>query len=63
MLARRPDGLRAVAFPRLQARVAQLYQLTIDEFAHVLSTFPLIPQEERDAAFRLFATEARRTQR
>ena len=54
MLARRPSS---PAFARLQARVAELYQLTADEFAHILSTFPLIPQAERDAAFRLFATE------
>jgi hypothetical protein len=59
-LARRHDP---VAAARLQAGVAALYQLTIDEFAHVLSTFPLVPQETRDAAMTIFATEARRTQR
>ncbi|MGB7219748.1 MAG: N-6 DNA methylase, partial [Vicinamibacterales bacterium] len=63
MMARSHGDSSAFAFARLQARVADLYQLTTDEFAHVLSTFPLIPQPKRDAAFRLFATETQRTQR
>jgi len=50
-LSRRPDG---VANARLQARVAALYQLTREEFAYVLSTFPLVPAEVRLAAFELF---------
>ena len=63
-LARRLSRHRdPVAHARLQARVAALYQLTHDEFEHVLSTFPLVPQETRDAAMRAFATEAQRTQR
>ena len=44
-----------VAYARLQARVAALYQLTSDEFAYVLSTFPLVPEEVRRAAFEAFA--------
>jgi len=39
----------------LQARVAKLYQLTDDEFAHVLGTFPLIPKEDRDRAMAEFS--------
>jgi hypothetical protein len=39
---------------RLQARVAQLYQLGASEFAHVLSTFPLVPETTRLAALRCF---------
>ncbi len=39
---------------RLNARVAHLYQLTTEEFEHVLSTFPLVPREERDAALQEF---------
>ena len=35
-------------FGSLNARVAILYQLTRTEFEHVLSTFPLIPKEDRD---------------
>jgi N-6 DNA Methylase len=34
----------------LNAQVANLFQLSVDEFAHVLGTFPLVPQEERDRA-------------
>ena len=49
-----------VAFARLQALVAALYQLSAAEFGHVLETFPLIPREERDAAMRHYvATEPR----
>jgi hypothetical protein len=38
------------AAARLQAEVAQLYALTREEFAHVLSTFPLIAPAARAAA-------------
>ena len=56
-LAHHADPL---AFARLQALVAALYQLSAAEFGHVLGTFPLIPREERDAAMRLYvATESR----
>ncbi len=52
------------ASARLQASVAALYQLSAAEFAHVLSTFPLIPKEERDAAYDTFVgTEPQRTRR
>jgi hypothetical protein len=52
LLARRsvPD-----ASARLHAIVARLYQLSPHEFEHVLSTFPLIALEERDAAMREFS--------
>jgi hypothetical protein len=60
LLARRPDSL---ASAHLNARVARLYQLASEEFEHLLGTFPLVPREERDAAFRLFASETQRTQR
>jgi hypothetical protein len=47
-------GLAAVSCPddeaRLQAEVARLYGLTRDEFAHVLSTFPLLAADAREAA-------------
>jgi len=58
-LSRRRD---AAAAARLQAGVAALYQLTIEEFEHVLSTFPLVPKETRAAAMTIFATETQRTQ-
>jgi hypothetical protein len=35
--------------------VAKLYQLTPEEFRHVLSTFPLIPEKHRDDAITEFA--------
>jgi N-6 DNA Methylase/Eco57I restriction-modification methylase len=57
LLARRTDP---AALARLNARVAALYQLTVDEFEHVLDTFPLIPIEERQETLRLFAAESRR---
>jgi N-6 DNA Methylase len=50
-LARRDD---AHARARLNARVAELYQLTRAEFAHVLGTFPLVEHTERDAALAEF---------
>ena len=60
-LSRRDDR---DASARLQAMVAAFYQLTADEFAHVLATFPLIAKAERDLAFDTYvATEAQRTQR
>jgi Eco57I restriction-modification methylase len=45
---------------RLNARVATLYQLSAVEFEHILGTFPLIPQEERDAALRHFRQSTQR---
>ena len=43
---------------RLQARVAGLYGLTRDEFAHLLSTFPLIDAGIRDAALQALDASA-----
>jgi len=57
-LARRPD---AAAAARLQAAVAALYQLTIDEFEHVLSTFPLVPKTLRDETLDIFRRERKAT--
>jgi hypothetical protein len=56
LLSRRDNPMAAA---RLQAAVAALYQLTAAEFEYVLGTFPLVDREERDAALRVFATEAR----
>ena len=51
-------GARAVEemdeYVELQALVARLYGLTADEFAHVVSTFPLIPIELRQAVVQRF---------
>ncbi len=56
LLSHGPD---AAAFARLNARVAELYQLTAAEFEHVLGTFPLIPVSERHEALRLFRLDTR----
>ena len=44
----------ATAFACLNATVAHLYQLTAQEFEHILATFPLVPASERDEAMRQF---------
>jgi hypothetical protein len=43
------------AFAELNKHAAQLYQLTVDEFRHVLDTFPLVERGVRDRALALFA--------
>src|SRR5262249_29284994 len=60
LLSRRSD---AGAAARLQALVAVLYQLGPEEFGHIVQTFPLVSDAERDAALRAFATESQRIQR
>ena len=57
LLARRPG---AAALARLNALVAGLYQLSVSEFDYILSTFPLIPVEQRAEALRVFSVETRR---
>jgi hypothetical protein len=58
-LARRlADERRADDDAALQARVAQLYRLSGEEFAHVLASFPLIDAIERDAARQAFHASA-----
>ena len=47
-LARSPGDRDAHA--RLQAAAARLYGISSEEFAHVLSTFPLVLATERDGA-------------
>ncbi|MGH9147606.1 MAG: hypothetical protein ACRD1Q_12915, partial [Vicinamibacterales bacterium] len=39
---------------QLQSAVAQAYELSAQEFGHVLNTFPLIPSADRRAALRTF---------
>jgi N-6 DNA Methylase/Eco57I restriction-modification methylase len=51
LLARGPN---TAALARLNARVAELYQLTAAEFEYVLATFPLIPVNERNEALKIF---------
>ncbi len=47
--ARLSRGFDLEAWVRLQTRVAALYRLTTAEFMHVLSTFPLMGKERREA--------------
>ena len=49
----------ASSWATLNARVAGLYHLSPSEFEHVLSTFPLTGVEERQRAFKIFATTVR----
>jgi hypothetical protein len=51
LLATRRDP---TALACLNARVAALYQLTAEEFRHILDTFPLIPRAEREETLRIF---------
>lgn len=51
VLGRGPDAAKAAA---LQGAAARIYGLTAGEFAHVLSTFPLVDKAERDAAMEAF---------
>jgi hypothetical protein len=51
VLSRRNDP---VAFARLNAKVAALYQLSESEFEYVLGTFPLIPVADRERALNVF---------
>jgi hypothetical protein len=57
VLTRRDDP---EAFACLNARVAELYQLTPQEFEHVLATFPLIAAADREAVLRRFAETTQR---
>jgi hypothetical protein len=50
-LSRRHDP---EAHARLQASVARLYQLSPAELGHVLDTFPLVAESEREAVYRAF---------
>jgi hypothetical protein len=52
VLSKRSDP---AAHAQLNARVAELYQLSAADFQHVLSTFPLVPGEERQRAFSVFS--------
>jgi hypothetical protein len=56
LLSRRSDP---DAFARLNARVAELYQLSEEEFEYVLGTFPLVSAEDRRQALEIFRTTQR----
>jgi hypothetical protein len=46
---------------QLDGLVAHLYGLSEDEFLHVLASFPLVPQSEKDAALAAYAAFAPKT--
>src|SRR6202035_3131892 len=52
---------RARLRSELDGLVAHLYGLTEEEFAHVLSTFPVVPQETKDAALASYRRLAPKT--
>ncbi len=52
-------AVRAKLRAELDAIIAHLYGLTEEEFAHILSTFPLVPQESKDAALAEFKRQSR----
>ncbi len=54
-LAIAPGDTAAAA--RLQASVARLYELSSEEFRHILESFPLVPHSERAAAMTAFASD------
>ena len=45
---------RAQLRAELDGLIAHLYSLTEAEFAHILTTFPLVPQPVKDAALEMF---------
>ena len=47
-------GHQARSEARLQALVASLYRLAVNEFRHILSTFPLVDAEDRTRALNEF---------
>jgi len=55
------SGERVSLRAQLDGLVAHLYSLSEDEFLHVLASFPLVPQSEKDAAlaaYSLFAPKS-----
>jgi hypothetical protein len=50
-LARAPQA--GGSGPRLQALVAEAYGLSLEEYRHVLGTFPLVDEEEKQAALEI----------
>jgi hypothetical protein len=58
-LSRRAAGAAAI-HARLQALAAAVYDVTTEQYRHVLSTFPLVPESERAAAFNAFVQDGTR---
>ena len=49
-------GASERAHSRLQALAAWCYGITVRDFEHVLTTFPLVPESERTDTLRDFTT-------
>jgi hypothetical protein len=60
LLMKARDVEVAPEYAELQATVAALYELSAADFEHVLSTFPLIPESTRLAAYKRFTLEQTR---
>lgn len=52
---RRRDTMMGELLASMNAAVAAAYRLSEDEYAHVLSTFPLVPADERARALSVYA--------
>jgi Eco57I restriction-modification methylase len=61
-LSTSPGPEDEASYPRLQALVARLYRLTPAELAHVLGTFALVPEHQKEATRREFDALTRRAQ-
>jgi hypothetical protein len=48
------EGERAHHRAQLDGIIAHLYQLTETEFRHILSTFPIVPDETKQAAIEAY---------
>jgi methylase of polypeptide subunit release factors len=57
------EGRDVAAYVQLQARVAALYEMNEPEWAHIVSTFPLIEAEVREAALAAFSDSVPRRNR
>lgn len=50
------EGERMAIRAKLDAIVAHLYELTLTEFQHILSTFPLVPESVKTATLKAYQT-------
>src|SRR5205085_3331802 len=57
VLSTRPEVETTTEYAELQSLVARRYELSADDFSHILGTFPLIPEGVRAAAYDRFVSE------
>jgi len=53
-LAAHEEAERNALRAELDGIIAHIYGMTEEEFAYILSTFPIVPQAQRDAALVAF---------